>query len=399
LDLRLLHGLSSGLLPEFRRQTAIFRVDWGLRIWRKETSNTATVFSVSPLELFACSPHLGNFTQFNQKVPGVFQNFFLLAEIRSQVTGAQTDWTWCWLGAFALLVGLVAVSYGTRPGVIARATTKEAIRQPLFLLLVVVSILVLLLNSELPFFTFEDEIKMLSECGLATLLIAGAFLAVWTAGTSITSEIEGKTAMTLLSKPIDRRQFLFGKFVGIVQAVIWMFVILTVVFSVLLYRRVGTDQKAQSQEVSPYFQWVTLADVELPMPHPARTAAVGQVLPGIALTFLQVCVLGAISVTAATRLPMVMNLVICFAVFVIGNLTEVIVNRTVAGDAAESVTFTARLISMVIPSLSAFNISSAVATGRVVPPEDLGYSLFYAVTYISAMLLLGFLLFEDRDLA
>ncbi|MEY3459610.1 MAG: hypothetical protein RL215_2767 [Planctomycetota bacterium] len=329
----------------------------------------------------------------------MFDNLLLLAEIRSQVAGPQTDWTWCWISVFALLVGLVAVSYGTRPGVIARATTKEAIRQPLFLLLVIVSFLVLLLNSELPFFTFEDEIKMLSECGLATLLIAGALLAVWTAGTSITSEIEGKTAMTLLSKPIDRRQFLFGKFVGIVQAVIWMFAILTILFSLLLYRRVGADQRDQSLEVSPYFEWVTIADVEVPIPHPTRTAAIAQVLPGIALTFLQVCVLGAISVTIATRLPMVMNLVICFAIFVIGNLTEIIVNRSVAGDAAESVTFTARLISMVVPSLSAFNISSAVATGRVVPPEYLGYGLLYAVTYIGAMQLLGFLLFEDRDLA
>jgi hypothetical protein len=54
---------------------------------------------------------------------------------------------------------------------------------------------------------------------------------------------------------------------------------------------------------------------------------------------------------------------------------------------------------MVVPSLSAFNISSAVATGRVVPQDYLGLSLVYASAYIGAMLLLGFLLFEDRDLA
>jgi hypothetical protein len=40
-----------------------------------------------------------------------------------------------------------------------------------------------------------------------------------------------------------------------------------------------------------------------------------------------------------------------------------------------------------------------VATGRVVPQDYLEFSLIYAVTYIAAMLLLGFLLFEDRDLA
>jgi ABC-type transport system involved in multi-copper enzyme maturation permease subunit len=322
---------------------------------------------------------------------------FVIAEGSAPVV--YIDWTWTWIAVFGLLVALVAVSYGTRVGVIARATTKEAIRQPLFILLAAISALILILNTVMPFFTLEDDVKMLSECGLATLLISGALLAVWTAGTSITSEIEGKTAMTLLSKPIDRRQFILGKYIGIVQAVIWMFVILTALFSVLIYVKVGYDQRERSEEVTPYFQWKKVAEVEVPIPHPERVAVVARLLPGIALSFLQVCVLGAISVTAATRMPMVMNLVVCFAVFVVGNLTEIMVNRSVAGEANESVTFTARLISMVVPSLSSFNVSSAVATGRVVPQDYLGFSLVYAVAYIAAMLMLGFILFEDRDLA
>ena len=330
----------------------------------------------------------------------VVMNFGLtLAQIT--VDAKETDWTWTWLTVFGLLVALVGLAYSTRIGVIARATTKEAIRQPLFVLLLVVSAAVLILNSVMPFFTLEkgDDVKMLNECGLATLMISGALLAIWTAGTSITSDIEGKTAMTLLSKPIDRRQFILGKYVGIVQAVIWMFVILTAIFSVLIFFKVGYDQKESSEEVTPRWQWNEVAGVELPIPHPDRMKVVGQVMPGIALAFLQVCVLGAIAVTVATRLPMVMNLVICFAVFVIGNLTEVIVNRSVAGEANESVTFMARLISMVVPSLSSFNVSSAVATGRMVPQDYLGFSLIYALAYIAAMMLLGFILFEDRDLA
>ncbi|HQX48853.1 MAG TPA: ABC-2 transporter permease [Planctomycetaceae bacterium] len=326
---------------------------------------------------------------------------FALTIAQVTVDARKIDWTWTWLTVFGLFVGLVVLSYSTRTGVIARATTKEAIRQPLFILLLLVSAGVLILNSVMPFFTMEsgDDVKMLNECGLATLLIAGALLAIWTAGTTITSDIEGKTAMTLLSKPIDRRQFILGKYIGIVQAVIWMFVILTAIFSVLIFFKVGYDQREHAEDVTPRWQWHEVSGVELPLPHPDRMRIIGQVMPGVVLAFLQVCVLGAIAVTAATRLPMVMNLVICFAVFVIGNLTEVMVNRSVVGEANESVTFTARLISMVIPSLSSFNVSSAVATGRVVPQDYLGYSLLYALAYIGAMMLLGFILFEDRDLA
>ena len=324
---------------------------------------------------------------------------FPLTFAQVTVNASEADWTWTWLAVFGMLVGLVALSYSTRIGVIARATTKEAVRQPLFILLLFVSAGILIVNSVMPFFTLEDDVKMLNECGLATLLISGALLAVWTAGTSITADIEGKTAMTLLSKPINRRQFILGKYVGIVQAVIWMFVILTAIFSVLIFFKVGYDQRERAEEISPRWQWTEVAGVELPFPHPDRTRVIAQILPGVALAFLQVCVLGAIAVTAATRLPMVMNLVVCFAVFVIGNLTEVIVNRSVAGEANESVTFMARLISLVMPSLSAFNVSSAVATGRVVPPDYLASSTLYALAYIAAMMLLGFILFEDRDLA
>ena len=317
---------------------------------------------------------------------------FALTIAQVTIDTKEIDWTWTWLTVFGLVVALVALSYSTRIGVIARATTKEAVRQPLFVLLLVISAAILILNSVMPFFTLEDDVKMLNECGLATLLISGALLAIWTAGTSITSDIEGKTAMTLLSKPIDRRQFILGKYVGIVQAVIWMFVILTAIFSVLIFFKVGYDQRERAEEITPRWQWHEVSGVELPIPHPDRMRVVGHILPGVALAFLQVCVLGAIAVTVATRLPMVMNLVIC-------NLTEVLVNRSVAGDANESVTFTARLISMVVPSLSSFNVSSAVATGRIVPQDYLGFSLVYALAYIAAMLLLGFILFEDRDLA
>jgi ABC-type transport system involved in multi-copper enzyme maturation permease subunit len=309
------------------------------------------------------------------------------------------DWTLTAIGLFVLLTALVAVAYGTRVGVIARATTKEAIRQPLFVLLLVLSALILIVNTYVPFFTLGDDTKMLVECGLATLLISGAILAVWTAGTSITSEIEGKTAMTLLSKPIDRRQFVVGKYLGIVQAVMWLFTILTLLFVVLVFFKIGYDQREQSEEQTPLWKWTEQFGVQIPQPHPDRVHVIAKMLPGVALAFLQVCVLGAISVTVSTRVPMVMNLVICFAVFVIGNLTEVMVNSSVEGQANESVTFTARLISMVVPSLATFNVSSAVATGKPIPQLYLGLSFVYAASYIAAMLLLGFLLFEDRDLA
>ncbi|MCP4510081.1 MAG: ABC transporter permease subunit, partial [Fuerstiella sp.] len=310
------------------------------------------------------------------------------------------SWISTWVVALLLFFALIAFSYGTRAGIIARATTKEAVRQPLFFLLLLISAVVLVVNTFMPFFTLEDDVKMLKECGLATLLISGVLLGVWTAGTSITNEIDGKTAMTLLSKPINRRQFILGKYIGIIQGILWLFLPLTLIFSFVIFYKVGYDQREMSKEITSWFQaQQIIGGFEIPLPHPERLAVVTQILPGVVLSFFQVCVLTAISVAVATRLPMVVNLVVCFAVFVVGNLTPMMVAQGKTVIQNEVVTFIARLIATVLPSLESFNIYAAVATGRSVPPSYLGTSLLYGAAYAAAMILVAFVLFEDRDLA
>ena len=96
---------------------------------------------------------------------------------------------------------------------------------------------------------------------------------------------------------------------------------------------------------------------------------------------------------------MVVNLVGSFAVFVIGNLTPMMVAQGDRVIQNEFVTFTARLIATILPSLESFNVSAAISTGSVVPPSYLGMCLLYGLAYSTAVILVAFILFEDRDLA
>jgi ABC-type transport system involved in multi-copper enzyme maturation permease subunit len=281
-----------------------------------------------------------------------------------------------------LFVGLIVFSYTTKAGIIARATTKEAIRQPVFLLCMSLAIVVLLVNYVLPFFSLGEDVKMVKDCGLATILITGLLIAVWTASTSVAEEIEGKTAMTLLSKPINRRQFVLGKYIGIIQAILWYMLPVVTVFLVLIYFKVSYDAREGSKEIPA---------------HAERIREVYQVLPGIGLLFMEIAVVAAISVAISTRLPMVVNLTSCFAIFVVGHLTGLLVQAGVLK--LEFVQFMARLIATALPSLDLFNISAAVATGDIVPPIYLGYSALYCACYCGAAILMAFILFEDRDLA
>ena len=291
-----------------------------------------------------------------------------------------------WLPSIAvgvlLILGLITFTYSTKAGIIARATTKEAVRQPIFLLCMALAIVSLALNYVLPYFSLGEDVKMLKDCGMATILITGLLIAVWTASTSVADEIDGKTAMTLLSKPINRRQFVLGKYIGILQTILWYMLPVVTVFLVLIYFKVGYDAKEGSKDA--------------PL-HAERIQEVYQVLPGIVLLMMEIAVMSAISVAISTRLPMVVNLTSCFAIFVVGHLTGLLVQAGVLK--LEYVQFMARLIATALPSLDLFNISAAVATGDVVPPIYLGYSAIYCACYCGAAILMAFILFEDRDLA
>ncbi|MGC1273467.1 MAG: ABC-2 transporter permease [Planctomycetaceae bacterium] len=321
---------------------------------------------------------------------------------------SSSDSTRFWVGWLIILAAVVALpalcvvlAKTTRLGMIAGATFKEAIRQPLFLLLLALSIVILIVNTFLPFFSLGDDVKMLKDCGLATLLICGLLLAIWTASTSIADEIEGKTAMTVLSKPITRRQFVLGKYLGIMEAVMLLLFVSGAILLFCVYFKVGYDARESGEEVPSWYIMEAVGGMtrEIPLPEPARFFEMIQVAPGLVLIFLEIAVLGAIAVAISTRLPMVVNMTACFAIFVVGHLTPILVQAEGGGQAVEVVRFVGQLIATVLPALEWFSMQGAVATGRLVPPDYLGFAALYSASFVAAAILLAFILFEDRDLA
>jgi ABC-type transport system involved in multi-copper enzyme maturation permease subunit len=324
-----------------------------------------------------------------------FQIGGVLGQVEPAV--AQQSYLAVGIGTAVLIVALVLIAYLTRAGTIARATTKEALRQPVFLLLLALGILVIGANYYVPFFSLGEDTKMFIDCGLATILICSLLLSVWTASMSVADEIEGKTAMTLLSKPITRRQFVVGKYIGITQAALILILVVGAAFFALTYFKFGYDAREAGKEQPDAYVWTTLGSLDVPVPEPERLSVALKILPALSLIFMEVAVMTAVSVAISTRLPMLMNIVTCFAIFVVSHLTPVLVASTFKD--LPPVRLMAQVFATVLPSLESFNMSAAVATGKDVPVAYLGLCAAYCVAYAAAAVLLGFIMFEDRDLA
>lgn len=284
-----------------------------------------------------------------------------------------------------VLIGLAALlqqAVAPRVSAVAHATLTSELAQPLFLVLMLLGVVLIILYQFLSFNTFGEDIKLLKDCGITTIMLFAAFQGIWAASSSISEEIEGKTALTVLSKPIQRRSFIIGKFMGIFWVLLLMFVILGAFeLGAVAYKPIY-DAREVSQEL-PTWQ--------------VCHAEVMSTVPGLAMAFMQAIVLTAISVALATRLPQLANLAICFTIYLIGNLSTVFVSSTQEGF--DIVKFIAQLIATIVPILEHFQLQAAIDAGNPITVSLLSGNLIYCLLYILLAMFLALLLFEDRDLA
>ena len=286
--------------------------------------------------------------------------------------------------ALAALVAVYLLLRLATPKVsaIALTTAKEAMAQPLFFVVLALGCFALLAFIFVPYNTFGEDVKMLKDSGLTLIMVLAMIVAVWSASVSVSEEVEGRTALTVLSKPVQRRQFVLGKFLGVLGPVVVLFVVLGMLFLVTVSFKVVYDAREVAKTEPPW----QLCYMEV-----IRT------VPGLVLAFLETVVLASISVAISTRLPMIANLLVCASIYVLGNLVPMLVNSSVGKF--EIVRFVGQFIATILPVLDHFNIQAAVAAGAAVPLSYLGMAVVYCALYSTIAMLLGLAMFEDRDLA
>jgi ABC-type transport system involved in multi-copper enzyme maturation permease subunit len=280
------------------------------------------------------------------------------------------------------LLALVLRRLAPKVAAIMRTTSKEAMAQPVFYVIVAIGVFVLLLMPFVSYNTLGEDVKVLKMDGLTIIKVLAIILALWTASISISEEIEGRTALTLLSKPVGRRQLIVGKLLGILWTVAVLFIVLGAVFLSTVSYKVHYDARETS--------------------HPEPTAAdcareIEHIAPGLALGFMAAAIMAAMSVAISTRLPMLPNLIICLSIYMLGHLIPRLINSSVGEF--EPVQFVGRLLAAVLPVLDHFSMETAISADQMVPWSYIGVAAVYCLLYSGVAMLLALILFEDRDLA
>jgi hypothetical protein len=114
---------------------------------------------------------------------------------------------------------------------VAAATWREAVRQPVSIIILCIAAAVTFLSQFINFYHFDEQVgyNVIRQTALAQTLICGIVIAVFTASAVLADEIESRTILTLLAKPVRRYEIILGKFLGIMAAIFMAFVIMMVV--------------------------------------------------------------------------------------------------------------------------------------------------------------------------
>ncbi len=256
---------------------------------------------------------------------------------------------------------------------LTRLTVAESIRQPVTWLATALSLALLVLSYLFGMFNFEtqDRLRMVCTAGVAVAMLNALFLAVIGASQSVHDELASRTALTLFAKPLSRGSFLVGKALGI-----WLTIVgTTLVIAGLHLAVLGYAQFTGFEDDPARRDFVGHEDLWVPW----REVILAHIL-GLAHGAVMAC----LATVLALRLPLVANILTCFAAFVASHVA--------AGMGMMGL--------VVLPALALFQVDDSIQLpGHPLSLGYLGLTMLYSAMYCAGCLAIGLALFKRQDIA
>jgi len=244
-------------------------------------------------------------------------------------------------------------------------TFREAIRDKVLYNLVFFALLVMGASVVIGNMTLGETIKIILDLSLAAMSVFGLLIAIFVGIGLVHKEIQRRTLYMLLARPISRRNFVIGKYLGLMLVIALNVAIMTAALLVLmaLYSENGNF---------------------------------GGVFVAVLLILVELMVVTAVAVLFSTFSTPTLSAMLTLGVWVIGRFSSDLVEfarRTEAPVARSLVT----VIHYVLPNLEKFDVKHLVVYNMAIEPAYIGGALLYGLLYIVFLIGLAAVIFERRD--
>ena len=251
---------------------------------------------------------------------------------------------------------------------VATNTFREAVRDRVLYNLVFFALLMMGTAILVGQISMGIEQSVIVSLGLSAISVIGIFIAVFIGVGLVSKEMEKRTLYALLAKPIQRWEFLLGKFAGLVMTL----TLNTAAMAVGLYLALWTVK------------------------HPLEGSD-WYVLVAVYLILLKLTLIVALAMLFSCFTTPFLAILFTCALYIAGVFAVDL--RTMQGlGLAPSTMKLFKGISYLLPNFENFNVMGAVAHGRGVPASLVWQDTSYAVLYAAIVLAGAAMVFSRRNL-
>jgi ABC-type transport system involved in multi-copper enzyme maturation permease subunit len=250
-------------------------------------------------------------------------------------------------------------------GVVAANTLRELVRSKLLYNLLFFAVLLIGSSMFVAQLTIGQWDRVILDMGLAAIELSGVLIAVLIGVGLVAGEIERRTILPTLAKPIPRGGFLLGRYLGLLTMLAVNVLIMMLALAIVL--------RAADYQVS---STVTAAAL---------------------LIFLELALMAAAAMFFGSFTTPILASAFSLAFFLIGHLLADLKMFRARSHSGLARALTG-VFYQLLPDLELFNLKSHASNGLTPPPGFTPTAALYGCVYTALLLLLAIGLFSRRDL-
>ena len=294
---------------------------------------------------------------------------------------------------FIILIGLVWLTTPTA-GVIAMTTFQEAVRRRWMSALLAFALVMLGLSTFFTWMQPGEEEKFLRDFGTGFIIIITLLMAIFLGDALVPPEIERRTIFTILSKPINRLEFLIGKFLGLCLTLFinlffmgLMFLLSYVLFKV---RKEG---------------WAGAMAVNVDTSHMGLAFDIANLARALLLNYGQLMIMAALALTMSLVVSHITAIVFCFIAY-FGGQTSSYWEHLSGSGANEAhpaehlqgpMQGIVKALYFMLPRLDRFDVRERLVTDLPIAFNYMWKAFGSGLIYVALLLTIAYLIFSDRE--
>lgn len=242
---------------------------------------------------------------------------------------------------------------------------REVIRDRILYLIGVFAVLLVFALRLLPEIAATTENKIFLDLGLAAIDVFSVIVAIFVGTGLINKEIEKRTVLVLIPKPVSRTEFIIGKHLGLSGVLAVLVVAMTIIYLLLL----------------------SFSKIDYPL---------GTILVSIFFQFLTLCLTTAVALVFSVFTSSVLAALLTFGIYLMGNFSRDLVELGKLSKNPNIESFTQGLY-LVLPDLSRLNLKNEAVYGILPSPQTLLTNGLYGLLYTTLLLTIAILIFSQRE--